>query len=62
MFSKKIVKVGNVVIGGKNKILVQSMLNKPSEDIAANVAQAKELEENGCEIIFKWEDKVYRYR
>ena len=51
MFSKKIVKVGNVVIGGKNKILVQSMLNKPSEDIAANVAQAKELEENGCEII-----------
>lgn len=51
MFSKKIVKVGNVVMGGKNKILVQSMLNKPSEDIAANVAQAKELEENGCEII-----------
>ena len=51
MFSKKIVKVGNVEIGGKNKILVQSMLNKPSEDIAANVAQAKELEESGCEII-----------
>lgn len=51
MFSKKIVKVSNVVIGGKNKILVQSMLNKPSEDIAANVAQAKELEENDCEII-----------
>ncbi|MGN1034668.1 MAG: flavodoxin-dependent (E)-4-hydroxy-3-methylbut-2-enyl-diphosphate synthase [Oscillospiraceae bacterium] len=51
MFSKKIVKVGNVEIGGKNKILVQSMLNKPSEDIAANVAQAKELEEIGCEII-----------
>ena len=51
MFSKKIVKVGNVAMGGKNKILVQSMLNKPSEDIAANVAQAKELEENGCEII-----------
>lgn len=51
MFSKKIVKVGNVAMGGENKILVQSMLNKPSEDIAANVAQAKELEENGCEII-----------
>ena len=51
MFSKKIVKVGSVAMGGKNKILVQSMLNKPSEDIAANVAQAKELEENGCEII-----------
>ncbi len=51
MFSKKIVKVGNVAMGGKNKILVQSMLNKPSENIAANVAQAKELEENGCEII-----------
>lgn len=51
MFSKKTVKVGNVEIGGKNKILVQSMLSKPSEDIAANVAQAKELEESGCEII-----------
>ena len=51
MFSKKTVKVGNVEIGGKNKILVQSMLNKPSEDIAANVVQAKELEESGCEII-----------
>ena len=51
MFSKKTVKVGNVAMGGKNKILVQSMLNKPSEDIAANVAQAKELEEIGCEII-----------
>lgn len=51
MFSKKIVKVGNMAIGGKNRILVQSMLNKPSEDIAANVAQAKELEANGCEII-----------
>lgn len=51
VFSKKIVKVGSVAMGGKNKILVQSMLNKPSEDIAANVAQAKELEENGCEII-----------
>ena len=51
MFSKKTVKIGNVEIGGKNKILVQSMLNKPSEDIAANVVQAKELEESGCEII-----------
>ena len=47
----KRIKIGKVFIGANEDILVQSMLNEPSEDIAANVAQAKELEENGCEII-----------
>lgn len=45
----KAVTVGNKVIGN-DKILIQSMLNKPSDDIAANVNQAVELEIAGCEI------------
>ena len=33
------------------KIYVQSMLNKPSGDIEANVMQAKQLENAGCDIV-----------
>ena len=50
--SRKIqVKAGNVTIGGGARVSVQSMLNVPSTDIAGSVAQAKRLEEAGCEII-----------
>lgn len=45
------VKVGGLSIGGSAPISVQSMLNAPSYDIAANVAQAKRLESAGCDII-----------
>ncbi len=45
------VKVGNLFIGGGEKISVQSMLNKPASDIEASVKQAVELEKAGCEII-----------
>jgi len=48
--SKK-VKVGNIYVGGGEKITVQSMLNKPASDIEASVRQAFELEKAGCEII-----------
>lgn len=48
--SKK-VKVGNIYVGGGEKITVQSMLNKPASDIEASVRQALELEKAGCEII-----------
>ena len=51
MGSKMQVKAGNVHIGGGAKISVQSMLNVPSTDIEGSVAQAKRLEEAGCEII-----------
>lgn len=49
--SSRKVKVGNVFIGGGEKISVQSMLNKPASDIEASVKQAVELEKAGCEII-----------
>ena len=47
----KQVKVGNVFIGGGAPISVQSMLNKPAEDIEGSVAQALELQKAGCQII-----------
>ena len=47
----KTVKIGSKVIGGGNPILIQSMTNTKTEDVAATVAQIKSLEEAGCEII-----------
>ena len=51
MASKKQVKIADIVLGGGAPVRVQSMLNTPAEDIEASVAQAKELEKAGCEII-----------
>ena len=51
MASKKTVKIGNLTIGGGHPVAVQSMLNKEAHDVAGCTAQAKELEEAGCEII-----------
>ncbi|NMA79940.1 MAG: flavodoxin-dependent (E)-4-hydroxy-3-methylbut-2-enyl-diphosphate synthase [Clostridiales bacterium] len=44
------VKVGDLQIDGR-KIFIQSMLSRPASDIEANVLQAAELEEAGCEIL-----------
>ena len=51
MGSKIQVKAGNVLIGGGAPVSIQSMLNVPSTDIRHSVAQAKRLEEAGCQII-----------
>ncbi len=45
------VKVGNVLIGGGAPVSVQSMLNKPAEDIEEGIKQALELQKAGCQII-----------
>ena len=47
----KVIHIGNRVIGGGNPILIQSMTNTKTEDVAATVAQIKELEDAGCEIV-----------
>ena len=47
----RVIKIGDRVIGGGNPILIQSMTNTRTEDVAATVAQIKRLEEAGCEII-----------
>ncbi len=45
------VNVGNVKIGGDAPVAIQSMLNVLSSDYEGNLAQVKELEEAGCEIV-----------
>jgi len=45
------IRVGNVPVGGDNPIAVQSMTNTFTEDVEATVAQIKELERVGCEIV-----------
>lgn len=45
------VSLNNNIVFGSDDIYVQSMLNKRADDISANVNQAKELEQAGCDII-----------
>ena len=47
----KEVHIGNRVIGGTNPILIQSMTNTKTEDVAATVAQIQKLTKAGCDII-----------
>lgn len=45
------IKVGNLTIGGENKVVIQSMTNTKTKDVDATVKQILELEKAGCEII-----------
>ena len=47
----KEIKIGDRVIGGGNPVLIQSMCNTKTEDAGATIAQIRELEEAGCDII-----------
>lgn len=47
----KQINIGTVTIGGGMPIAIQSMTNTKTEDVAATVAQIKELTEAGCDII-----------
>lgn len=47
----KVIKVGNVLIGGDNPVSIQSMTNTLTKDIVATVNQIKKLENAGCDII-----------
>ncbi len=47
----KVIKIGDKVIGGGNRILIQSMTNTKTEDVDATVKQILNLEAAGCEII-----------
>lgn len=47
----RVVRIGNRLIGGGNPVLIQSMCNTKTEDVAATVAQIKNLEALGCDII-----------
>ncbi len=47
----KTIQIGTKAIGGGNPILIQSMTNTRTEDVAATVGQIHRLEAAGCEII-----------
>jgi len=47
----RVIKLGKVLIGGYNPISIQSMTNTRTADVKKTVAQIKELEKLGCEII-----------
>ena len=47
----KALNVGDVKVGGDAPITVQSMTKTDTRDVAATVAQIKQLEEAGCEIV-----------
>ncbi len=43
--------VGNVQIGGQNKVVIQSMTNTKTKDVKNTVNQILKLEDAGCEIV-----------
>ena len=45
------VKIKDLIIGGQNKVLIQSMTNTKTKDIDATVTQIRALQTAGCEII-----------
>ena len=45
------ISIGNLTIGGSDKITVQSMTNTDTRDSAATIRQIRELEEAGCDIV-----------
>jgi len=49
-YTKKI-RIGDKYIGGGEPILIQSMCNTDTRNVAATIEQIKRLEEAGCEII-----------
>ncbi|MBO7549163.1 MAG: flavodoxin-dependent (E)-4-hydroxy-3-methylbut-2-enyl-diphosphate synthase, partial [Clostridia bacterium] len=51
MKNTKVVKIGNILIGGGNPVAVQSMTNTDTADRAATLRQIKRLERAGCEIV-----------
>lgn len=51
MRKSRIVQVGDILIGGGNKIVIQSMTNTPTWDVEKTVEQIKKLEKAGCEMV-----------
>ncbi|SDD19997.1 (E)-4-hydroxy-3-methylbut-2-enyl-diphosphate synthase [Terribacillus halophilus] len=45
------VKVGDITIGGKNEVVIQSMTTTKTHDVEATVAEILRLEEAGCQVV-----------
>lgn len=48
---KKVIKIGNLFMGGEHPIVIQSMTNTKTHDVNATVQQILELESEGCELV-----------
>ena len=51
MKKTKVVKVGNIYIGGGNPVVIQSMTNTNTSNVEATVNQIKKLENVGCQMV-----------
>jgi len=51
MYKSRVVKIGNVQIGGSNPICIQSMTSTSTMDTKATVAQSIRMIEAGCELV-----------
>lgn len=47
----KKIKIGSLYLGGNAPIVIQSMCNTDTRDVAATVAQIKQLQKAGCELV-----------
>lgn len=47
----KLLKIGNISMGGNSNIIIQSMTNTNTADIKATIAQINELEKAGCQLV-----------
>ncbi|NLE03758.1 MAG: flavodoxin-dependent (E)-4-hydroxy-3-methylbut-2-enyl-diphosphate synthase, partial [Crenarchaeota archaeon] len=47
----KTVRIGNITIGGNNRIAIQSMTTTKTKDVEATVEQIQKLKKSGCEIV-----------
>lgn len=47
----KVIKIGNICIGGNNPIAVQSMAKLKTQEVVKTVSQIRGLEKAGCEIV-----------
>ncbi|MEP7210455.1 MAG: flavodoxin-dependent (E)-4-hydroxy-3-methylbut-2-enyl-diphosphate synthase [Alphaproteobacteria bacterium] len=47
----RVIRVGDLLVGGDNPITVQSMTNTPTSDANATIAQIRRLEEAGADIV-----------
>ncbi|MGS0764298.1 flavodoxin-dependent (E)-4-hydroxy-3-methylbut-2-enyl-diphosphate synthase [Syntrophomonas curvata] len=47
----RVVRIGNVAIGGDNPVIVQSMTNTDTRDIDSTAKQIRLLEKAGCELV-----------
>ena len=48
---KKLIRIGDITIGGKNDIAIQSMTNTDTRNLNATISQITELKDEGCDIV-----------